>query len=393
MQDTDQRNRRVSARLAGPVLLSHILLALAAASASGAARAVPAPPAAQAPPAIHFAASGPYTFSSARITVDVEAEPEARLTVSLTSPSGQREALSMTRDGNRFSWTGQLTEAGVWRAEAALSGAGPDRSASATVSLDEGAPTCSLTIGAPEQPTPYLRAEFVADACDAAAVTGDIDSRYITVFQDGTRIAGMDATDRCERRFILPGGGAYEATLAVVDDRGVTGTCSTADLSVDALFPRFWPTLDLASGVYNSARPDAGEASGAAWLSGAGIGLTVPHDAGADRTNAVSVRAGGGFAHNYWVGSSVDVLLTRQTPGGFLGAGAGLWGIGDTDILDGGVFGAAGFNLPRYTGAGQVQAFAELRLFARHISAPQDNFSGIVGIRLNFKPTHRLQAR
>ena len=86
-------------------------------------------------------------------------------------------------------------------------------------------------------------------------------------------------------------------------------------------------------------------------------------------------------------------MLTRQTPGGFFGLGAGAWGIGDSEILDGAVFGTAGFNLPNYTGAGRMQAFAEVRLFARHISAPQDNFSGIVGLRFNFKRTHELRAR
>ena len=57
------------------------------------------------------------------------------------------------------------------------------------------------------------------------------------------------------------------------------------------------------------------------------------------------------------------------------------------------MFGTAGFNLPNYTGAGRMQAFAEVRLFARHISAPQDNFSGTVGLRFNFKRTHELRAR
>ena len=291
--------------------------------------------------------------------------------------------------------------AGVWRAEAAVSGAGPRETASATVSLEAGAPTCSVTIHAPEQPTHYLTAEFVADSCGAAAVTGAIATRYITVLRDGVRIAAMDATERCERRFVLPGGGAYEATLTVADDRGVTATCSSTDLAVDALYPRFWPIADLATGLYQSERDDvADDAAGAAWLGGGGVGLTVPHDPAAETTNAVTVRAGGGFAHNFWLGSSLDLLVTRHTPDGFFGAGAGLWGIGDTDILDGGVFGAAGFHLPGYTGAGRAQAFAELRLFARHISAPQSNFSGIIGLRLNFKadapapgPLARLRRR
>ena len=394
MHSAPPRNPRRPPRFARTVSSTAAVLALSLPGALAGTPASAAPQLPQEPPAIHFTASGPFTFASARITVDVRLEEGARLGVTLTPPSGASRDLSLTRDGHRASWTGQLDEAGVWRAEAAVSGAGPSRTASATVTIEEGAPSCSVTIHAPGQPTHYLTAEFVADGCDAAAVTGEIATRYITVLRDGVQISTMDATGQCERRFVLPGGGAYEATLAVADDRGVTATCSSTDLAVDALYPRFWPIADLATGLYNSERPDvADDAAGAAWLGGGGVGLTVPHDPGAETTNALTVRAGGGFAHNFWIGSSLDLLVTRQTPEGFLGAGAGLWGIGDTDILDGGVFGAAGFNLPGYTRAGRAQAFAELRLFARHISAPQSNFSGLVGLRLNFKPTHRLQAR
>ncbi len=368
-------------RLASAVILTPALLV------------PPAHAALQDPLAIHFVASGDYVFSSARITVDGRLGEGDRLQVALIAPSGRSESLRLDRDGNRFSWTGQLTEAGEWRAEATASGARARRTASATVLLEEGAPTCSLTISAPEQPTHYLDAELIADSCAATAITGNIAARYVTVLQNGVQIASMDASQQCERRFILPGGGAYEATLTVADNRGVTATCSSADVGVDALYPGYWPIADFATGIYSSERPDIADASGTAWLSGAGFGLTVPRDAAAEETSAFSVRAGGGFAHNYWVGSSVDVLMTRQTPGGFFGAGAGLWGIGDTDILDGGVFGTAGLNLPSYTGAGQVQGFVELRLFARHISAPQDNFSSIVGVRFNFKRTHELLAR
>ena len=347
----------------------------------------------QDPPVIHFVASGEYAFSAARVTVDVRLDEGARLNVTLTSPSGGSENLSMDRDGKRYSWTGQLREAGTWRAEATVSGAGAPQSASATVSLDEGTPTCSLNIGAPEDATHYLAAEFVANSCDASAVTGEIATRYITVLQDGVQISTMDASDQCERRFILQGGGNYEASVTIADDRGVTATCSSADLGVDALYPRFWPIADFATGTYKSERTDISPSPEASWLSGAGVGVTVPHDAMAERTNAFTVRAGGGFAHNFWIGSSLDLMLTRQTSGGFFGLGAGAWGIGDSEILDGAVFGTAGFNLPNYTGAGRMQAFAEFRLFARHISAPQDNFSGIVGLRFNFKRTHELRAR
>ena len=394
MHEAPPRNPHRPPRLARTVSPAAAVLALSLPGAFAGTPASAAPQLPQEPPVIHFTASGPFTFASARITVDARLEEGARLGVTLTPPSGESRNLSLVRDGHRFSWTGQLDEAGAWRAEAAVSGAGPRRTANATVSVEEGAPTCSVTVHAPEQPTHYLTAEFVADGCEAAAVTGEIATRYLTVLRDGVQISTLDATARCERRFVLPGGGAYEATLTVADDRGVTATCSSADLAVDALYPRFWPIADLATGLYNSERADvADDDAGAAWLGGGGVGLTVPHDAAAATTNALTVRAGGGFAHNFWIGSSLDLLVTRQTPEGFFGAGAGLWGIGDTDILDGGVFGAAGFNLPGYTGAGRAQAFAELRLFARHISAPQSNFSGLVGLRLNFKPTHRLQAR
>ena len=347
----------------------------------------------QDPPVIHFAASGEHTYSAARITVDVRLEQGARLNVTLTSPSGASETLSMDRDGRRSSWTGQLTEAGAWRAEATVSGAGAPQSANASVSVETGTPTCTLTIGAPEQPTHYLTAEFVVNSCDATAVVGEIATRYITVLQDGVQISTLDASSQCERRFILPGDGTYEATVQIADDRGVTATCSSADLGVDALYPGYWPVADFATGTYSSDRTDIADATGSAWLSGAGLGITIPHQAGAERTNAFTIRASGGFAHNYWVGSSLDLTVTRQTPGGFFGLGAGAWGIGDSDILDGAIFGTAGFNLPNYTGAGAAQAFAEVRVFARHISAFQSNYSGIVGIRFNFKPTHELQAR
>ena len=347
----------------------------------------------QGPPVLHFVASGEYAYSAARITVDMRLEEGARLNVTLASPSGSSENLTMEQDGKRFSWTGQLREAGAWRAEATVSGAGSPQSANASVSLEAGAPTCSLSISAPEQATHYLSAEFVVDACDSSAVTGDIATRYITVLQDGVQISTLDASAQCERQFILPGGGTYEATVTVADDRGVTASCSSENLGVDALYPRYWPVADFATGTYKSERTDIVPTPEASWLSGAGVGVTIPHDEQAERTNAFTIRGAGGFAHNFWMGSSVDLLLTRQTPGGFFGLGAGAWGIGDSEILDGAVFGTAGFNLPNYTGAGQVQAFAELRLFARHISAPQDNFSGIVGIRFNFKRTHELRAR
>lgn len=376
---------RPAPRLVWPLALA--LIALAGRSPAAPAQAL------QDPPEIHFAASGEYSFSSARITVDVRLEAGARLEVTLNAPSGRTETLPMDRDGNRYSWTGQLKEAGTWRAEATVSGVGSPKLADAAISLDEGIPTCALAIYGPEQPTQYLSAEFVVNSCGTSAVTGDIATRYVTVLQDGVQISTLDASDQCERRFILPGGGAYEATVQIADTRGVAATCSSADLAVDTLYPRYWPILDIGTGTYKSDRTDILSGPAAAWVGGGAVGISVPHDPSADRTTVATARVGAGFAHNYWTGSTAEVIVTRQSPGGFFGAGAGVWGVGDTDILDGVLFGTAGFNLPSYTGAGQAQAFAEFRLFARHISAPRDNFSGIVGVRLNFKRTKRLQAR
>lgn len=387
---------RSSRRLAGRALSVFVLCVVFAGAAAAEARLAETPPD---PPVLHFDASGEHAFASGRITVDARLAEGAELTVRLTSPSGQTETLSMTREGHRFSWTGHLTEAGTWRAEAVVEGAeagnGSDRAraaASASLPLLAGAPTCSVTVSAPESPTPYLGAEIMVNTCDATAATGEIATRYARIFRDGVEVSTLDSSDACERRFVLPGGGNYEASLEVVDDRGVSGTCSSPGLGVDARYPRFWPILDLAGGTYRSARPDIPEPRSSP-LGGAGVGIMIPHTPGEERTTAFGVRAGAGLAHNRWGGSSLDLLLSRLSPRGFLGAGAGVWGLGDPDILDGVIFGTGGFNLDGYTGAGQAQAFFEVRMFARHITELRDNFSAAIGLRLNFKPTHLLQAR
>ncbi len=344
-------------------------------------------------PVIHFVASGGFVFSAARITVDVRLEQGARLNVTLTSPSGASETLPMDRDEERHSWTGQLDQAGTWRAEATVSGVGSPQSASAAVSLDEGAPTCSLTISAPEQATHYLTAEFAVNSCDASATTGEIATRYITVLQDGVQISTLDASNQCERRFILPGDGNYEATVTVADDRGVTATCSSADVGVDALRTRMWPSVDLGGGLYRAKRPDIASADPSSLLAGGAGALTIAHRPAEVRTRTLMLRVAGGLAHNRWGGSSFDVILTQQTEGGFFGAGAGFWAPGDPDIMDAGIFATAGFNLPIYYQAGRTQVFTELRLFARQVTEVQDNFSGVVGIRFNLRPTHKIRAR
>ena len=102
-------------------------------------------------------------------------------------------------------------------------------------------------------------------------------------------------------------------------------------------------------------------------------------------------RLGAGAAHHQWLGSTLDVGVLRNSPGGFLGVGAGLWGLGDADIVDLGLFGTGGFNLPLWTRAGQAQLFVELRVFTRHISASRDNSTAIVGLRLNLKPKRQVR--
>ena len=381
---------RPALRPASRLALAAALVVLAVSPGLAASSAAQLP---QDPPAIHFVASGEYAFSAARITVDVRLEEGARLNVTLASPAGGSENLTMDRDGNRSTWTGQLTAAGTWRAEATVSGVGSPQSANASVSLEAGAPTCSLTIGAPEEATHYLTAEFVVNSCDASAVTGEIATRYITVLQDGVQISTLDATDQCERRFILPGDGNYEATVTVADDRGVTTTCSSADIGVDALHARFWPSLDLGGGLYRADRPDIATADPSSLLVGGAGALTIAHDPADPRTRTLMLRVAGGLAHNRWGGSSVDVILAQQTEGGFFGAGAGLWAPGDSDIMDAGVFATAGFNLPAWYRSGRTQIFTELRLFARQVTEFQDNFSGVVGVRFNLRPTHKLRAR
>ena len=384
--------------LAGALFASLAASLLFAAAASAGATVSETPPD---PPVLHFAASGEHAFSSGRITVDARPADGATLTVTLTAPSGTRQTLSMAREGNRHSWTGHLTEAGTWRADAVVEGPGgagngagaASASATASVSLAAGAPSCSVSVSAPKTPTPYLDAEIVINTCDATAVTGEIATRYARVLQDGVEVSSLDSSDACERRFILPGGGDYEAVLEVVDDRGVSGSCSSPGLDVAARYPRYWLTTDLAAGLWRSTRPDILNGPRSEAVGGASAGIVLPHNPDGDRTTAFSARVAGGFGHNYWVGSSVDFGVTRQTPTGFIGAGAGVWGLGDSDLLDGAIIGTGGLNLPSYTRAGQVQAFVELRLFARHITDFTKNYASVFGLRFNFRPVHKIHAR
>ncbi len=387
MNHSSLLRRRWAQRLGGAALAA---LFTAAAGASPAET----PPD---PPILHFEASDEYSFAAARITVDARLMPGAELTVSLTSPSGNREVLTMSRDGHRHTWTGQLGEVGTWQAEAVVdgpSGSGSERlTASGSVSLRAGEPSCSVSVSAPEVPTHYLDAHIVVDTCEASAQTGQIATRYARVLRDGVQVATLDSTNTCERSFVVPGGGDYEATLEVVDDRGVSGSCTSPGLGVDARYPRFWPTLDFAAGTFRTSRADIVDGPRSALVGGSGVGIMIPHHSDEDRTTSFHARAGGGRAHNNWLGSAVDFSITRQTPGGFFGAGAGLWGIGDNDLMDAGIFGTGGFNLPYYTRAGPVQMLFEIRVFARHITDFSQNYSGMLGVRYNFRPTHLIHTR
>ena len=348
---------------------------------------------AQSPPVVNFVTSGEYAHSSARVTVDATREEGSTVTARLISPSGASETLNLDRDGRRHSWVGHLREAGTWRVEAVVEGPGGRQTGEASVSLPGGEPTCSLSVSAPAERTDYIEAEITVNVCDAQATTGSIASRYIRVMQDGVQISGLDATDQCERSFILQGAGIYDAVAEVVDDRGMSATCSSNDVDVEALYARAWLTGDAAGGMTRSSRADIIDSPSSAPLGGLALGITVPFDPGADSTTAFMARAAAGLAHNNWFGGALDALITRQTPGGFFGAGAGLWGIGDEDIADVALIATGGLNLDGYYQAGQTQIYGELRLFATHISELQDNYAAILGVRVNFRPTHDLRAR
>lgn len=364
---------------------------LAAALAAGALVASSA--AAQSPPVVSFVASGEHSHSSARVAVDATREEGSTLTVRLTSPSGSAETLNLDRDGRRHTWVGHLREAGTWRVEAIVEHAGDRQTAEASVSLAGGEPTCSISVSAPAERAGYMEAEITVNVCEAQATTGNIATRYIRVMQDGEHISGLDATDQCERTFILQGAGMYDAVAEVVDDRGMTATCSSNDVDVEALHARAWLTTDAAGGMNRSSREDIMDSPSSSPLGGLALGITVPFDPGADSTTAFVARAAAGVAHNNWFGGAVDALITRQTPGGFFGAGAGIWGIGDEDVADVALIATGGLNLDGYYQAGQTQLYGELRLFAQHIGELQDNYAAILGVRVNFKPTHDLRSR
>ncbi len=352
-------------------------------------REAPTPP----PPSLHFEASGPYTHASARITTDARLWNNARLEVTLTDPSGSREVLNMDREGIRSNWTGQLLEPGAWQAEARLTGSGfAPMTARETVTVEEGAPVCSASMTVADTAVVFNAAEIVVDTCGSSATTGSIHSVYVRIQRDGAPTAALDMGGSCERSFILPGGGDYTAMATITDHRGATATCE-ATAGATELHPRAWPTVDIAGGLYRTNREDVREEDTDALLAGGALGLTMP--LGEDRTGGLHLfgRAAGGVAHNAWFGTAVDVGLLQHTETGFFGAGAGVWGLGDPDLVDVGIFGTGGLDIPIWTRAGQAQVFTEIRLFASQISAIQEKFSAVVGLRFHLQPVHKIIGR
>lgn len=361
-------------------------------------RPAPAQMPAETPPRLYFAASGDFSFASARVTVDARMTAGAGLTVRLTGPSGSTETLSMGRNGTgpiaRHTWTGQLTEAGEYRVEAVLEGGGRERwAATETLSLRAGEPSCAVSLSVPEGPTEWWLQEITASVCESAAATGELATGYVTVTRDGEQIASMDMSEVCERSFFIPWGGDYEANAEVHDDRGVSATCSSNDVGVEESHPRAWVTADLAGGLNRSSREDLIDPPNTSPLAGAGLGLTIPFRPASDTTLALTARVAGGRAHRNWLGAAADAALTLQGRPGFLGLGAGAWGIGDPDAVDLGLFGTGGVNLPAWTWAGPAQAFFEARLFAKQLDDWRNNYAILGGLRLNFEPHHRLRRR
>lgn len=364
----------------------------------GAAARTPAQTPGETPPRLYFAASGEFSFATARVTVDARMTAGPALTVRLTRPSGATETLSTERNGTgpiaRHTWTGSLTEAGDYRVEAVLEGGGRERwSATETLSLRAGEPTCAVSLAVPEGPTEWWLQEITANVCESAAATGELATAYVTVTRDGEQVASMDMSQACERSFFIPWGGEYEADAVVHDDRGVDASCSSNDVGVDESHPRAWVTADLAGGVTRSSRPDVQNPPNTSPLAGAGLGLTIPFRPASDTTLALTARVAGGRAHRNWLGVAADAALTLQGRPGFLGLGAGAWGIGDPDAVDLGLFGTGGINLPVRTWAGPVQAFFEARLFAKQLDDWRNNYAVLGGLRLNFEPHHRLRRR
>ncbi len=348
---------------------------------------------AQQRPVVHFTASDDRAFASARITVDGSAQESSTVSVTLTSPSGSAETLEMERDGARHTWVGQLPEAGTWRVEAVLEGRDGRQTNDASLTLSAGEPTCSVSLSGPEEATSYLESLITVNVCASEAVSGDL-ARYVRVMQDGVQVAALNATEQCERSFTLPGSGAFEAIAEITDDRGTTATCSSNDVDIEAIHAGYWLLGDVVTGLYRTTQSTIVPDDAAAPFGGAAVGVTISHNAAAEDYTAFTARAAAAVGLNEWFGTTFDAIVTRHNDVGFFGAGVGLWGLGNSTLLDAAVIATGGLHVNNYYyQAGQTQVFGELRLFARHATDWSNHYAALVGIRTNFRPLHKLQVR
>lgn len=166
--------------------------------------------------------------------------------------------------------------------------------------------------------------------------------------------------------------------------------------------PRTWPILDTAFGAYRTNRrdllvelgiPDAEVLPETARVLGLALGFMRARHPERETSAAFFGRAAVGAVHNNWFGVVFDFGVLRLTRSGFFGVGAGVWGLGDPDVTDVGLFYTQGFDTAWRTKAGPVQFFVEARVFARQLDALRDNFSVNGGFRINWRPHHRVEIR
>lgn len=166
--------------------------------------------------------------------------------------------------------------------------------------------------------------------------------------------------------------------------------------------PKRWPIFDAAFGAYRTERrdlfvelgiPDADVLPATSRVFGGAVGMMWARHPERETTAAVFGRAAVGAVHNNWFGVVFDFGLVRLTPKGFWGGGAGVWGLGDLDVTDVGLFFTQGFDTRWRTKDGPVQLFYEARLFARQLGNIGSNFSLNGGVRVNWRPRHRVEIR
>ena len=160
------------------------------------------------------------------------------------------------------------------------------------------------------------------------------------------------------------------------------------------IFPRRYFFGEVNFGLYRSSRADLlFNASRSTAVSGVSGGIMFPREPAYQNSDAFFARASLGIVHDNWVGLVFEGGWLRNSDAGFWGGGVGVWGLGDFDVTDLGLFAAKGFNLPYTTVAGRSQIFVEGRLFVRQLGQIQDNFALSVGFRVNWKPFHRTEIR